>query len=123
MPRKHKNAVRMPLPAWAESDLKIQRRLDELSTLVDVLIWELYENEDRDKPQVEYRLMPIDPDYLTVETAAKVVDKEETTVRYWIQNNTDGFYKKCVIRRGRSIFIDRAQLLDWLDDGRVKYTG
>ena len=57
-------------------------------------------------------------DFLTVEGVTRVLPVSAATVRSWIFSDVDRFASRCVVRRGRRVFVDRKALLRWLDEGR-----
>lgn len=61
--------------------------------------------------------------FLAVSAVPDIIPVTEAGVRWWIFANTDGFADQCVVRRGRRVFIDRAALEEWLEDGRPQAAG
>ena len=59
--------------------------------------------------------------YLTIdEVIAEILPGvKPATLRWWIHSDTDGFSSRCVVRRARRIYIRKASLLAWLEDGRL----
>lgn len=59
-------------------------------------------------------------DLLTVAQAAELIPAlSESQIRMLIKRNTDGFDDECVVRIGRSVYVDRGRMGRWLDKRRM----
>lgn len=103
----------VPMPD-ADFDPEFQSAL--LHTRLNVLFDSVAKLRDV-KADKDGSVKATDREFITVQEVRQILPVSDKTVRWWIFYNSYGFHDRCIIKRGRRIYIDRAALVQWIAEG------